>query len=730
MALQRDPTTEDTSVVIRRIAADQVSLYEREPRELISHFNREVSAFDGYRGRQILELLQNADDAGAGVTDGSRVLFALDRNRLVIANTGTPFSYDGLMSLVISDCSPKQLEQNRFIGCKGLGFRAVLTWTPRPFILSGQWCVRFDKAHALSTVKRLAAAELTVDAPSPAGVIQCYYAARGHWPVPVMRFPEPPCPEDEEVTLARRLQSEGYDTVLILPFEDGERGDRAFSEAEQQLGELPTTSLLFCRNLNDVAIQGDLVRRWSILRERVDDEHVRVIIDDGETNRYWEVSRRSGTVSREASEDISGGCREFETALAVPESWDYETSENCLCVFFPTRDQLPCPVMLHATLETTEDRNRLVDHAENREVLQSLANHLIDVIETQVDEDHPLRALRMIGGVEDADPELQRLGLLDSVIDACRTRAIFPQIDGEFGTASATRRTPQDVWLGVLDPEHFPEVLDVSSEDGVSALLECFEMEWFDSDTLKERLRGQLAAMEPRDAGEVIGRLLEANELFSIGVGGLLIDHTKAIVEESQECFLNPTEMLPELPVWARDVRFLHPAFQDGMLETAGASTLRGLVSDLERNQGCVSEYRFDTVARAVIRMVSVGDETSDDSIQEKWRDLFPWLLDASRNSRQTLTQLPIKVITIDGDLKHADDCYLSNNYTHGELSWCLYESIGDMGFVTTPEKLGLADIGISEVEQFLIDIGVRESPRPVPVTQPQSEYQLFLDHV
>ena len=91
---------------IRELAQSQLENYLRQPAELISHFNREVSALDGYRERQLLELLQNADDAGVDGNDSS-LLLHLTRQRLVVANTGLPFSQKGLVSLVISDCSPK-----------------------------------------------------------------------------------------------------------------------------------------------------------------------------------------------------------------------------------------------------------------------------------------------------------------------------------------------------------------------------------------------------------------------------------------------------------------------------------------------------------------------------------------------------------------------------------------------------------------------------------------------
>jgi len=195
------------------------------------------------RARVGLELLQNADDAGVGAERCS-VDFVLSRERLVIANAGKPFIKDGLASLVISDCSPKQLARNRFIGCKGLGFRSVLAWSERPLISSGDYEVAFDRARAVQHVQGLAGA--TEEA---AGVIGGFYASTECWPAPVMRFPFIPDNEDPELQVARTFRDKGLDTVVVLPLQAGVHGDKAYQDIGQQLASIASSSLLFCRHL-------------------------------------------------------------------------------------------------------------------------------------------------------------------------------------------------------------------------------------------------------------------------------------------------------------------------------------------------------------------------------------------------------------------------------------------------------------------------------------------------
>ncbi len=720
----------DAALAISKIAEDQRGLYEREPRELISHYNRETSALDGYRGRQILELLQNADDAGADLADGSQVVFALDRHHLVVANTGTPFTYDGLMSLVISDCSPKQLEQNRFIGCKGLGFRAVLTWTERPLIVSGSLQVYFDRQAATRYVESLAQ-----DGSRP-NRVDDYHRSVGRWPVPVMRFPLVPANDHPDLRVVQRFQARGFTTVVVLPLPEGDRGDEVFAEAEEQLTELPSAALLFCRHLVDVKIEGAVTRNWLLIREEVDHERSRVIISDGEqsTTTYWDIYRRSGRVPPEADTESTGGRQEYETGVAVPETTDAPYDRNALCVFFPTRERLPCPLIFHATLETTEDRNRIVDHASNRYVLKALAAHLASVLEQESQGEDSHRPLRLLSGIENADPELVRLGFVESAKQAVRDTRLFPRLDGRLETADNTVLPPHDVWADVADARWFPEMLVLPSNERTVDLVRWLGLSWLDRDSLKLRLRTMVAAAEPERAGTTLGQLVDANQLRSIGVNGFLLERQGCPVAEGEECFFTPTEELPPLPAWAQGVRFLDAAFQRALLQASGHSSLRGLAGEMERNAAKVSEYRFDTVARAIISPLNLDSELPDAERVQRWREILAWLLRASEGSRQVLSQLPVNVVTAKGTLKRATSLYLSGEYQRGRLVARLYGPLDEDDFVAKPEGLGLSELGEVEVEEFLIALGVHATPRSTSLSttysRPNVDYRAFREFV
>jgi hypothetical protein len=706
---------------IRELAASQIGNYLRQPAELIGHYNREVSALDGYRGRQLLELLQNADDAGVDATAGCTFLLSLSHQRLVVANTGKAFSPKGLTSLVISDCSPKQLDRNRFIGCKGLGFRSILTWTDRPLISSGPYEVCFDRTRAAEVVQQLAK-----DNPAVSEEVTPFKSVTDRWPAAVMRFPDVPSDIDPRVVEARALREQGYDTVIVLPLPEGLRGDGIYDEMLEQLSGLPTSSLLFCRHLTRVEIAGDLTRAWDLVRENHSANRATVVLQQNGTTELWNVYRHIGQVTVEAAETSSGSRRDYEVAVAVPDAAALKSGGD-LCVCFPTHDRLPCALVMHATLETTDDRNRLVAHKSNQEVLAQLASHVAGILEEQAAPTKPRRALDLLAGIEDADPELKTLGFVDALVRECAKRKIFPRLDGTLGPSGLVRQVPHKVWLAQLNSEVFPDVLAIGPDDVLSGLLSLFRLTWFDRTALKDRLKHYLLTVDRGRAGQVVGRLLAYGQLASVGAAGLLIGTDGNLVVDGT-CLFTPVEKLPALPAWASNIRFVDEAFQSGLLLGSKATGLRFLASDLSRCGCDVDEYRFDTVARALIDEVEKGVVEDGAAKLQRWQQLLRWLFAASSAARQTLPPLSIKVPTHKGGLRRATNCYLGPDYPRGQLVWRLYQQFGLDEFVAAPTACGLDGVALQEAEEFLIAIGVNASPRMEPLrTTPGEHYQRFV---
>ena len=106
----------------------------------------------GYHGREIFELLQNADDAyQKSIDDGNKpdeelkVNISYKNDILTIRNTGTVFNKEGILSIVQGNDSTKH---GGYIGNKGTGFRSILNWANKIEIHSGYFNVEFSKKIA------------------------------------------------------------------------------------------------------------------------------------------------------------------------------------------------------------------------------------------------------------------------------------------------------------------------------------------------------------------------------------------------------------------------------------------------------------------------------------------------------------------------------------------------------------------------------------------------------
>lgn len=108
---------------IEKLIDSNLKTYRDNPDRFLSDYNRELELTKEYNGRQLLELLQNADDAGSKEVE---ISWNKKTSQLIISNKGEAFSVGGIKSLMLANLSTKT--KVIYIGNKGLGFRSILNW--------------------------------------------------------------------------------------------------------------------------------------------------------------------------------------------------------------------------------------------------------------------------------------------------------------------------------------------------------------------------------------------------------------------------------------------------------------------------------------------------------------------------------------------------------------------------------------------------------------------------
>ena len=391
---------------------------------------------EAYRGRCVLELLQNAHDALTAAPDGDRgqITFVLESEPepvLLIANSGRAFERRDFKGLCRLGQSPK--DPNRSVGNKGLGFRSVLQVASAPEIWSTgaseagpTFVFRFDpqvgervaealaelEAKGLGTRSPFDASERLVDWTEDQ--LQRYrdrLRAEGlDGPNEAMKYLSPydlPLPMGGSSEVVDELLRDGHATVVRLPLDGGRTGDvgEAVESVRTQLESLLAVSTtLFLPRLRTLVVAIDGRRRT--VRRRADAEEEfgevgrgrreRVEIscsDAGEetaATRFMVWTRALGGVDdpewagriRDAVQHLPNKWPEVDSVqagVAVQEGED--SPEGRFVIFLPTEMATGTGAHLNAPFYGSLDRRRVLFEDEyNRLLLGCLVDLSLDVI--------------------------------------------------------------------------------------------------------------------------------------------------------------------------------------------------------------------------------------------------------------------------------------------------------------------------------------------------------------
>lgn len=319
---------------------------ERESRRWLQDFRREIQEIKHYRGREILELMQNADDAGS---EFMSIRLDTSGKKLVISNSGAgtkPFTEEGIESIMYANMSPKRGPQ--YIGAKGLGFRSVLNWASRVEIRSAGLNILFNP----DIVERFWREEM---APS-IEQRELYEAEAGREkrrvPLSILALPE----------IRELAKGEKESTSIVLIYQAEE--ENAIIE---DLRSFTPESMLFLHNIRRVSIQieDETEKVFSVEKEGEEGPYTFYFLN----GKRWVVSSEKGIENTESGEMF------YEAACAF--CLDGENKAGVIYSFFPTRVEFELPCVLHASLELNSSRNSLIEKsAVNEAMMERLAKQV------------------------------------------------------------------------------------------------------------------------------------------------------------------------------------------------------------------------------------------------------------------------------------------------------------------------------------------------------------------
>jgi hypothetical protein len=384
---------------LNKLIRDQLKTYSEQPARMISDYNRERQLMGEYNGRQILEMLQNADDEGS---DAVKICLDEDSHTLTIANRGMPFSIAGFESLMLANLSSKTKVQ--YIGNKGLGFRSIISWAHQIIIKSGSISVVFSEEIARETFEKL------FDVRRQREIRELRNLSADAVPVAFLAVP-----------VVNDLRSVTCMTEIVVHYRP-----EFLAGIKEQLCQVKSECLLFLRHLKTIEIEQANGRR--VLRR--EDVNGVVTIDGVDWTIYVDEARLPDqNQSADKAED-----EWYSLKLAVADG--LLGGANVLYTFFPTLVSIDFPMVVHGTFDLDSSRNQLIQSGRNKFLLTRLVALIVRTAGGLRDrEADPWIQVRLLN-FGDRNPVLAKLDFYRQIDDAVARLEIFPCVDGSFRQAS------------------------------------------------------------------------------------------------------------------------------------------------------------------------------------------------------------------------------------------------------------------------------------------------------
>ncbi|MBG9564137.1 sacsin N-terminal ATP-binding-like domain-containing protein [Brevibacillus agri] len=686
---------------------DRKNVYLIDPDDLISAYNREKSYTRDYRGREILELIQNADDAGVDYEQPNKILILCTNDGLIVANTGVPFSPDGIKSLMISDRSPKQRLQSHYIGHKGLGFRSILGWSSMIGILGHQISVQFSEAIAGDWLRSLRNDNPDFDK----AVTKFENENRIKNPIPTLGVPSI-VKKDRELSpllkLGYEILDKGYDTVICLEYKNPHQ---VRSQVEKQISEITSSILLFLQNVIEIQIINFGKNSvWKIDRKQKN----QVILNPGmEDQQVWRLFSKEGEIPPELLREDQIQENRYEIKLAIPLNKAPES--RMLNVYFPTEIRFPYPFVAHATFELTGNRQHMTKSEANRFIAHELAELMVEVAEEMRSETDPWAAFDLLSPKGELDTTLQDFFHFDEVLLRRMKRSpIIPVRNKQFITPEKAKRMRGD-FDDLLMGEQFKDLCLHSSSKYITQQLDRLNVGFISNEELKIRLNNisdQIVNLTERC--ELIFRLIR-NDHLSRPAPDLLLDESGNIITAGCTKFLPPEDRTYSTPAWL-PLKIINLTLVKMLREKFEITSNNELVKKLEKFE--VQPYNLISIISAIVAEGNrqVISRPTEESIIR--RDIIKaiWSLYSS-TSGEKQNELPERINVIlptrTGGFSGARSLYFGKEYKKGQLLEYLYGNVIPDKFVSSPADMGIHDNN-EKFETFLEFIGVASKPRIV----------------
>ncbi|KGO88993.1 DUF3883 domain-containing protein [Flavobacterium suncheonense] len=380
---------------VENLIAENYNTYKSHSR-IISDYRGEKGLTEAYNGRQLLEMLQNADDAQ---TDKVHLHLDTENTTLTIANNGIPFDIKGLGSLMLANNSPKN--KRDFIGNKGLGFRSILNWVNVVKIKTRECILEFSSSIAKKEFEKL-----IPDVTIRQQIIDNEKdLSNGDVPFAVLAIPD--FKENTEV--------QDWETIIELKYKKSEE-----NKILEQLEKITPEVLLFLNHTIYIKISGAGNIDKELILSPSRDKIEKIITVNNTTWNLFDSGEQ-------------GLPNNVEKFFKYKIAWQNDLSDNeaYFATYFPTQVATHLPYLIHATFDLDPSRNHLNKSDDNEHILNQIATTIREIAITSiVNNDNPdWRALEFLTVNGKSENKLLET-FFENIERAKSELPIYPTLDG------------------------------------------------------------------------------------------------------------------------------------------------------------------------------------------------------------------------------------------------------------------------------------------------------------
>lgn len=650
-----------------------------------SDYNREREAIEVYKGRELLELIQNADDE---LLDGmgKEVKLSFINNVLTVSNNGSPFSKDGIDSLMYSNNSSKSKKKD-VIGNKGTGFRAILGWADEIRIRSGNLNIRFSDAYAQTVLHEI------LNNSSNTKTNEGYSSA-------TLVFPEWIGSNDDC----------GYTTDISIHIHQDEN---IINDINKQLDDIDGELLLFLNRTEELAIKTE-ERTVRFVKKYLSENSILIekYIDDiMEERQEWLLNRKNG--------EFEG--KYFSIVIAYNVD-GLKQKKQVLYSYFPTDVEFPFPVLLHANFNLNSDRNHLIkNNKANRYILEQACKLLIDTALKLTKDEVSYVALLVLAPQRQIPKELSDYGFNEMFLEQIRHSKVFPTVNDQYIEFNEEPKFYTSQLSLFLEGEGFDELLINTENKVICSLIKRLNNGQYPIYALDELVKkinkwskthlAEKNSME-KQVYCAIGFLDDySRELKTQKKMPLLIYDTEGgLVSNDKAVFLRDRNANISTPPNFAQIKFMHPDMRSIFEEITGVGG-RNLANKLTAYG--VKEYNTSRIIEKMNAIIKKNLDNKKVNRAVKFCELeMKWIWENRQLLENAGEKIKIYLITRNGEVRLSDDLYIGKEYGT-KVCDNLFDGLYENKFVTDIRKhIDTKESANQEIISFLQMLGLDLYPK------------------